>query len=176
MRPSRAGRCYLWGVIDEVRRVLIRDVEAFACEVESFPDDETLWKTLPGVVNSAGNLALHVSGNLKHFVGSVLGGTGYVRRRPEEFSARAGRREDVARELREAAAIVAEVLPRVPPEALEKQYPEIHDGTQLPCGRFLVHLVTHLCFHLGQASYLRRILTGDSHPSPAVALRKLADD
>ena len=44
-----------------------------------FPDDETVWRTLPGVPNSAGNLALHVAGNLQHFVGAVLGGSAYVR-------------------------------------------------------------------------------------------------
>ena len=162
-------------MIDEVRRVLVRELEAFAREVEAFPDDETLWKTLPGVTNSAGNLALHACGNLKHFVGAVLGGTGYVRNRPEEFGAHAGRRESVARELREAVAVVNAVLPKVPASALDEPFPEPHDGTQLPCGRFLVHLVTHLCFHLGQASYLRRILTGDSRPSTAVVLRELAD-
>lgn len=163
-------------MIDEVRRVLVRELEAFAREVESFPDDETLWKTLPGITNAAGNLALHAVGNLEHFVGAVLGNTGYVRNRPAEFATRSGRREDVARALREAAVVVATVLPQVPATALDLPFPEAHDGTQLPCGRFLVHLVTHLCFHLGQASYLRRILTGDVHPSPAVALRELAGD
>jgi hypothetical protein len=162
-------------MIDEVRRVLVRELEAFAREVEAFPDDETLWRTLPGVTNSAGNLALHACGNLKHFVGAVLGKTGYVRNRPEEFASHGGRRDDVARELREAAAVVNAVLPKVSAAALDELYPEPHDGTQLPCGRFLVYLVTHLCFHLGQASYLRRIVTGDSRPSTAVILRELAD-
>ena len=90
-------------VIDDVRRILTRELEAFAREVELFPDDETLFRTLPGVTNSAGNLALHACGNLRHFVGAVLGRTGYVRERPLEFSTSAGRREDVARRLRETA-------------------------------------------------------------------------
>jgi len=170
------GSAIVGAMIDEVRRVLLRELEAFAREVESFPDDESLWKTLPGVTNSAGNLALHACGNLKHFVGAVLGGTGYIRQRPTEFATRAGRREDVARGLREAAEVVGAVLPHLTTQALDQPFPEAHDGTQLPCGRFLLHLVTHLCFHLGQASYLRRILTGDSHPSSAVSLEALAGD
>ncbi len=73
-------------MIDDVRRLLVRELEALAREVELFPDDESLWKTAPGVTNSAGNLALHACGNLRHFVGAVLGGTGYVRDRPAEFA------------------------------------------------------------------------------------------
>jgi uncharacterized damage-inducible protein DinB len=162
-------------MIDDVRRILTRELEAFAREVELFPDDLSLWKTLPGVTNSAANLALHVCGNLKHFVGAVLGGTGYVRERPAEFDTRAGRREDVARQLRETAEVVEKVLARVPESALAEPYPEPHDGVQLPCGRFLLHLSVHLAFHLGQAGYLRRALTGDARTSGAVSLRALSD-
>jgi uncharacterized damage-inducible protein DinB len=162
-------------VIDDVRRLLTRELEAFAREVELFPDDDTLWRTVPGVTNSAGNLALHVCGNLKHFVGTVLGGTGYARAREAEFATRSGRREDVARQVRETAEIVAGVLSRVPESALAAPYPEPHDGVQPPCGRFLLHLCAHLAFHLGQAGYLRRTLTGDARASGAVSLRALSD-
>ena len=163
-------------MLDDVRRLLVRELEAFAREVELFPDDASLWRTFPGVTNSAGNLALHVCGNLKHFVGAVLGGTGYVRDRPAEFATRSGRREDVARQLRETAAVVSRVLPNVPQSALAALYPKPHEGIQLPCERFLLHLVTHLAFHLGQAGYLRRALTGDGRTSGAISLKALVDD
>ena len=162
-------------MIDDVRRILIRELEAMAREVELFPDDDVLWRTVPGVTNSAGNLALHACGNLKHFVGAVLGGTGYVRDRPAEFAARSGRREDVARQVRETADVVAKALARVPPSALAAPYPEPHDGVQLPSGRFLLHLCVHLAFHLGQAGYLRRVLTADTRTSGAVSLNALSD-
>jgi uncharacterized damage-inducible protein DinB len=162
-------------VIDDVRRILTRELEALAREVELFPDDDALWRTVPGVTNSAGNLALHACGNLKHFVGAVLGGSGYVRDRPAEFAARSGRREDVARQVRETADVVSKALSRVPPSALAAPYPEPHDGVQLPCGRFLLHLCVHLAFHLGQAGYLRRVLTADTRTSGAVSLKALSD-
>ncbi len=162
-------------MIDDVRRILVRELEAFAREVELFPDDEVLWRTVPGITNSAGNLALHACGNLRHFVGAVLGGTGYVRDRPAEFATRAGRREDVARALRETAEVVATTLARVPGSVLAAPYPEPHDGVQLAGGRFLLHLSVHLAFHLGQAGYLRRALTGDARSSGAVSLKALAD-
>ncbi len=158
---------------EEVRRLLTRELEALAREVELFPDDESLWRTLPGLANSVGNLALHACGNLRHFVGGVLGGSGYVRDREAEFATRAGRREDVARRLRETAGLVSGVLPRLTREALEAPYPESHDGVQLRCDLFLLHLCTHLAFHLGQAGYLRRALTGDARTSGALSLKEL---
>jgi uncharacterized damage-inducible protein DinB len=160
---------------DDIQRLMARELESFAREVELFPDDDTLWGTLPGVANSAGNLALHVCGNLKHFVGAVLGGNGYVRDREVEFATRSGRREDVARQLRETIGVVSAVLPRLTEGTLETPYPEPHDGVQLRCDRFLLHLSVHLAFHLGQAGYLRRALTGDARTSGAVALKALAD-
>jgi uncharacterized damage-inducible protein DinB len=159
---------------DDVRTLLVRELEAFAREVELFPDDLSLFRTLPGVSNSAGNLAIHVCGNLKHFVGAVLGGTGYVRDRDAEFRARAGRREDVARELRETAAVVAETLAKLPEAALGQRYPQPIADMELSCGRWLMHLVAHLAFHLGQAGYLRRALTGDGRTSGALPLQALA--
>jgi len=160
---------------NDVRRVLTRELEALAREVELFPDDDVLWRTVPGVTNSAGNLALHACGNLEHFVGAVLGGTGYVRDRPAEFATRTGRRADVARQLRETAAVVTNAIARVPESALAAPYPEPHDGVQLSCGLFLLHLCVHLAFHLGQAGTLRRALTGDARTSGAVSLAALAD-
>jgi len=162
-------------VLEDVRRLLTRELAAFAREVELFPDDETLWRTLPGISNSAGNLALHACGNLHHFVGAVLGKTGYVRDRPAEFATREGRREDVARRLRETSDLVSDVLSRVPAGVLDAPFPEAHDGTRLPGRLFLMHLSVHLAFHLGQAGYLRRALTGDGRTSGSIALKALAE-
>ena len=160
---------------DDLRRLLVRELEAFAREVELFPDDASLWKTLPGVTNSAGNLALHVCGNLKHYLGGVLGGSGYVRNRDLEFASRAGSRDDVARQLRETAGIVRQTLARLSAEGLAAPYPEPIANMQLPCGRWLMHLAVHLGFHLGQAGYLRRVVTGDGRSSGALPLAALAD-
>jgi Protein of unknown function (DUF664) len=160
-------------MIDELRRLLLRELHAFARDVELFPDDASLFRTLPGVTNSAGNLGLHVAGNLKHYVGAVLGQTGYVRDREAEFATRGVSRADVARELGEAAQVVDHVLARLPAAALEQPYPEAVAGVVLPCRLFLMHLAVHLSFHLGQASYLRRSMTGDSRSSGPLAIPEL---
>ena len=150
-----------------------RDLAAFEREVALFPDDEALWRTRPGLANSAGNLALHVAGNLRHFVGAVLGGTGYVRDREAEFGRRSGRRTEVMAELRAALADLEAVLPGLSEAALAAPFPAAVAGVQPPAGRFLIHLATHLAFHLGQAGYLRRTLTGDSRSAGAMGIGDL---
>jgi DinB superfamily len=162
-------------MIDDVRRLLARELSSFAREIELFPDDASVWKTAPGITNSAGNLALHACGNLKHFIGAVLGETGYVRNREAEFATRAGTREELVRELRWTRDVVEAVLPRVEPEVLAAPFPEKVGGVALPCGRFLLHLAVHLSFHLGQASYLRRFVTADARSSGPIAIAALAD-
>jgi uncharacterized damage-inducible protein DinB len=159
----------------EVQRFLSRELGVFAREIEAFPDDATLWRTLPGVTNPAGNLALHVAGNLRHYVGAVLGGTGYVRQREAEFATREGSRAAVVRELNEAAEVVARVLPGVSAAVLAAPFPEAVGGVTPRADRFLWHLCTHLAFHLGQASYLRRILTQDARGTGAVSVRALVE-
>jgi hypothetical protein len=161
---------------DAVRLVLIRELDSFAREVELFPDDTVLWKTLPGISNSAGNLALHAAGNLQHFIGAVLGATGYVRDREAEFNRRSGTREELKAELAKAREVVDRVLNRISDDDLRAVYPEPIRDRRLVTGDFMLHLATHLAFHLGQIGYLRRAVTGDATSSGPVSnavLRKV---
>lgn len=108
------------------------------------------------IKNSAGNLALHITGNLKHFIGSVLGGTGYVRERDREFSDKDVPKAQLLQELDEAAAIVSTVLSSLPDEKVLLPYPADTFGKDALTLRVLVILTTHLDYHLGQVNYLRR--------------------
>ncbi len=155
--------------------LLVRELATFERELALYPDDESLWKTTRGMANSAGNLALHVAGNLQHFVGAVLGGTGYTRNRELEFGRRSGSREEVAGELQAASRVVREVLPALSEERLAAMYPEKLNGLTLRTDRFLMHLCAHAGYHLGQASTLRRVLTGDERSSGPVPLTALTD-
>lgn len=157
-----------------IQLALARELDAFCREIEAFPDDESIWRTVPGISNSCGNLALHVAGNLQHFVGARLGATGYVRDRDREFSERSGTRGDLVVELRRAREVVTTVLGRLPDAAWDQMYPEVVGGARLPTGVFLVHLASHLAFHLGQAGYLRRVLTGENLSVTPVAIPALA--
>lgn len=145
----------------------------FAREIELFPDDDLVWKTVPGVSNSAGNLALHVCGNVKHFIGHALGGTSYVRNRELEFSTHSGTRAELVRELRSAIDVVNATFPGVSEATMSGDYPEMIDRTTLKTHLILVHLVSHLGFHLGQAGYLRRVLTGENRSAGGMDARGL---
>lgn len=154
--------------------LLTRELEGFKRELALFPDDESVWKTVPGVTNSAGNLALHVAGGLQYLVGALLGGTGYVRNREMEFARRSGSRSELVAELDKAAAVVREVLPRLTESALTADLPEQVMGMRFRTDTFLLHLCAHAGFHLGQAGYLRRVVTGDATSSGPLPLQPLA--
>jgi len=159
--------------IETVRTLLTRELEAFAREIELLPDDDTLWKVAGGVTNSCGNLALHVAGNLQAYVGCVLGGSDYVRDREREFSTRSGSREAVVAELRRAAAAIDTALRGLDPARLDEPFPVALGSVQPRIGVLLLHLLSHTGFHLGQAGYLRRILTGNPATSGALPMTTL---
>ena len=159
---------------DDLRRVLVRELETFRREIELFPDDQSLWQTAPGIVNPAGTLALHLAGNLQHFIGAVLGGTGYRRDRDAEFGRRGLGRTDVIAELDAAIAVVQDGMGRLPAGREQDPFPQPVAGVGLSTHAALCHLATHAAYHLGQASYLRRLLTGDPRTSGAVSPVALA--
>jgi hypothetical protein len=157
----------------DITRLLIRELDAFQREIELFPNDDSLWRSVPGVTNPAGTLALHVAGNLQHFVGAVLGGSGYIRNREAEFGTRGRTRTEVVAELQRARSAVAGALAHLDPCVLAQPYPAAPGGVTPRTELFLLHLVAHAAFHLGQAGYLRRIVTGDptsANPIPVAAL------
>lgn len=163
-------------VQDTVAALLLREVAAFERELDLFPDEAAIWQTPPGIPNSAGNLALHIAGNLQHFIGAVLGGSGYVRDEEREFSARSGSRADLIQELRKAASAVTTVMPRLTDEVLQSIYPSsVIPGRQIQTLRFLLHLCAHASFHLGQLGYLRRALTGQSQSAGPVSLHAMTE-
>ena len=159
---------------DCMTTLLTRELEGFAREVALFPDDESIWKTLPGVTNSAGNLAMHLAGNLQHYVGVVLGGSSYQRNRDMEFSRKSGTRSEVIAELTRASNVVRDVLTSMPEARLSDPYPEAVMGLRFNTGEFLMHLCVHAGFHLGQAGYLRRIATPNRESSNPIPLAVLA--
>ncbi len=157
-----------------IAALLIRELDSFERELQLFPDDVSVWRTLPGVTNSAGTLALHVAGNLQHFVGAVLGSSGYIRDRPREFGARDVPRASLIADIRSAKEVVARIVPALTDDDLSRLYPEEVGGVRVFTGLFLTHLSAHLAFHLGQAGYLRRVLTGDTRSSSPLPLTPLA--
>lgn len=154
--------------------MISRDLQALKRELEAYPDERDLWKTPPGIANSAGTLALHLCGNLQHFIGAKLGGSGYVRNRPQEFAARDVPRAELARLADVTLAAVERALAALDDAGLERAYPEPVAGFTVKTGDFLIHLVGHLDYHLGQVDYHRRLVTGDPRSIGPVAIPELA--
>lgn len=156
----------------DVSRLILRDIEGFTREIAAFADDETLWQTVPGVPNAAGNLAWHVAGNLQAFIGAVLGQSGYVRNRELEFSRRSGTRAETIEELARAATVVERVLAGLTTDVLDAEFPaHLPNGMRPRTRFFLMQLSVHAGFHLGQASYLRRTLSGDATSTGPIPLQ-----
>jgi hypothetical protein len=155
-------------------RLITRELDSFERELGLFPDDESIWSTVAGITNSAGNLGLHVAGGLQYLVGAVLGGTGYVRNRDAEFARRSGTRHEVIAEIRKASGVVRDVLPRLTDQQLSAAFPEAMMGLTIPTELFLWHLCVHAGFHLGQAGYVRRAVTANAASSGPLPLQPLA--
>ena len=156
-----------------IRAVLARDLRAVAREIDSYPDDETLWRTVPGIANSAGTLMLHLAGNLQHFIGAVLGRTGYVRDREAEFATRGLAREELRRRIDSAAHAVDATLAQLPPAQWDAEYPLPIGGRNFTTSVFVLHLATHLAYHLGQVDYHRRMVVADAGTVDAISIREL---
>jgi hypothetical protein len=139
-----------------------RDLTRLVQELQAFPSDQTLWQRPAGVRNSAGNLALHLEGNLREYVGRQLGRTAYRRERDLEFTQTGVSREDLVQRIEQVKDLVATVVSRLSDSELAETYPEKVLETPLSSLDFLVHVHGHLNFHLGQIDYLRRILTKGS--------------
>jgi len=158
---------------DWIQTVMTRELKALRREVEAYPSDDDLWRSVPGIVNPGGNLALHLAGNLQYFVGAVLGGTGYQRYRDAEFDSRDVPRAQLVREIDAAIAAVEAGLARVQDAELGKPFPEAVGGTTPTTGAFLAHLAVHLGYHLGQVDYHRRIISGEGKTVNALPVGEL---
>jgi len=137
-----------------------RDLESLATQIGAYPDDATLWRVGGTIKNPAGTLALHLMGNLLHFVGAVLGGSDYVRDRDAEFSTRGVGREELLKRIWACRAEVVTALERVGDDVMSAPYrgtmPAYLAGATTH--RFLLHLSGHFMWHLGQVDYHRRLL------------------
>lgn len=155
------------------RALLARELGTLRRELEAYPDDASLWRTVPGITNSGGTLALHLIGNLRHCIGARLGATGYVRDRAAEFSRRGVPREELVREVDDTLRTIERTLPEVSEERLAATFPEPMRGVTLRTDDLLAHLASHLAYHLGQIDYHRRILTGVPGEIGAMSLSEL---
>ncbi|QNR84718.1 DUF1572 family protein [Pedobacter riviphilus] len=135
-----------------------RDLNKLKSEIESYKVESTLWLIDRGIANSAGNLCLHLIGNLNTYIGATLGGSNYIRNRELEFSLKDIPKQQLINMIEETLTSVNETLDKITEEQLNSEYPMLVFKEKTSTEFFLVHLTTHLAYHLGQINYHRRLL------------------
>jgi hypothetical protein len=146
----------------EIAALFSRDIARLIQELKAFPDTVSVWKTAPGVANAAGTLALHLEGNLREYIGRQLGHMEFTRDRPLEFSARGLDRDELIARIESVQESIPPIIARLTDQPLAARFPENVLGMPLTTRQFLMHLLGHLNYHLGQVDYLRRVVTGDA--------------
>ena len=145
-------------VIQTLSDLFERDLQKLKAEINLYKEENNLWMINKEISNSAGNLCLHLIGNLNHFIGAALGGTGYVRKRDDEFSLKNIPRQDITNHIDDCIQTVRKTFSKLTDADLVKDFPLEKDGKMLTNTQMLLHLFGHLSYHLGQINYHRRLL------------------
>jgi len=157
-----------------VRTILRRDLGTLRRELDLYTDDMQPWQAVPGLANSGGTLALHLVGNLRHFVGARMGTSGYVRDRAAEFAERDVPRAKLIALVDAATHEVDVALSTLDHRRLMAEFPDVVAGVRVTTGDLLLHLVAHFTYHLGQLNAHRRVVSGDAVSVGALSIPALA--
>ena len=141
-----------------LQSLFTRDLNKLRREIELYKKEENLWKVAEGISNSAGNLCLHLVGNLNTYIGKEIGKTGYVRNRELEFSLKDVPRKELLSKIDDTIRVVNTSLDSVNENTLANEYPVLVFEKKTTTEYLLVHLATHLSYHLGQINYHRRLI------------------
>jgi hypothetical protein len=143
---------------DTLKKLIIRDLEKLKLEIEAYQNEQKIWYIEKSILNSAGNLCLHLVGNLNAYIGAEFGKTGYVRNREDEFALKNIPRAELVDKIEKTITMIENTFDMISEEQLNKKYPAeimVKDATT---EYFFVHLAMHLGYHLGQINYHRRLL------------------
>jgi uncharacterized damage-inducible protein DinB len=145
--------------LDQSRHYLSQQyLPRIAASVERLSTDDLWWRNNPAS-NSAGNLLLHLAGNVRQWIISGLGGAPDHRQRQREFDARDGGSaaellEQLRNTVREADAVLAALRPET---LLERR---VIQGTDVTVMEAIYHVVEHFSMHTGQIIFLTKLRTG----------------
>jgi uncharacterized damage-inducible protein DinB len=126
-----------------------------AC-VEQLSDDQLWWRPNEQA-NSVGNLVLHVSGSMRHYLSKLIGGIEYDRDRPAEFSERGPLPKD------QLLAVFDETIRQADQVLDSFDEARILDGTDEPnyvptIFDAIYNVSIHLATHAGQIVYITKML------------------
>jgi hypothetical protein len=145
-------------LIESLKILFNRDLNKLKTEIESYQNESDIWKIQKGIANSAGNLCLHLVGNLNTYIGAEFGKTGYIRNRALEFSLKDIPRAELIQKIEETIVVVNNALNIISEEELKMEFPLLVFENKTSTEFMLIHLTTHLAYHLGQINYHRRLL------------------
>lgn len=145
-------------LIETLKSLFNRDLNRLKSEIELYQNESQIWHIQKGIANSAGNLCLHLVGNLNTYIGAEFGKTGYIRNRALEFSLKDIPRAELINKIEETIVVVDNALNNVSEEELKMEFPLLVFETKTSTEFMLIHLTTHLAYHLGQINYHRRLL------------------
>lgn len=149
-------------ITDSLLSLFRRDLLKLKQEIAQYAKEENIWRIDGAVLNSAGNLTLHLIGNLNTYIGSEFGHTGYIRNRPAEFALKNVPREELLHKIERTIEMLEDVLPTLTEEQLAMEFQHETAEGKVTTGHFLIHLATHLNYHLGQVNYHRRLIDNRS--------------
>lgn len=143
--------------LDAFRSRIIEIIPAqIKAAVEELSEDELWWRPNEKS-NSVGNLVLHLSGSVRHYLARGLGGHSYERDRPAEFSERG----PVAKQ--EVVAIFDETI-RLSKQTLDSfdtaRFGEASEEPSYTPTLFhlLLNVSVHMATHAGQIVYIAKML------------------
>ena len=145
-------------MIPEINALFSRDLNKLVQEITLYSNEENIWLTDKNIANSAGNLVLHLVGNLNTYIGAMLGNTGYVRNRDLEFSQKGVPRAELIDKIKNTILVVSSSLSKLSDEDAKKEFPELVYEHKTSVEYLLISLAMHLGYHLGQINYHRRLL------------------
>lgn len=145
-------------MIQSLIKLYKRDLNAVKKELQAYKNETNIWLVDKEISNCSGNLVLHLVGNLNHFIGAVLGNSGYIRQRDLEFSQKNVPVVEMIKMLDDTEKIIEQTLTNLTDKDLQKEYRRNPLEDYMTTEYFLLHLKSHLAYHLGQINYHRRLL------------------
>ena len=144
--------------IETLKALFTRDLKRLRKEVELYNNENNLWKVEKNIANSAGNLCLHLIGNLNTYIGKEIGKIDYVRNRELEFSLKNIPRKELLHQIDKTIEVIIKSFDKLDESILKNEYPILVFEEKTSTEYFLIHLTTHLSYHLGQINYHRRLI------------------
>jgi uncharacterized damage-inducible protein DinB len=145
-------------LIETLKQIFDRDLQTLKQEIASYSNENNIWLVKKNISNSAGNLCLHLVGNLNTYIGAEIGKTNYIRNRDIEFSTKNVSKAELIERIENTRVVVKNSLDKLTEIELNNEYPILVFEKKTSTEYLLVHLTTHLAYHLGQINYHRRSL------------------